>query len=143
MRLLKQVFIHCSDSEWGNAKIIDEWHKSNGWDGIGYHYVINNCYPTSDTFKHHFPVVGNDGRIEVGRDIEKAGAHARGYNENSVGICLIGEDSFTSSQLNSLATLIAYRYPDLEIKAHYEVSGKTCPNIDIEVIKELVDLKRL
>ena len=41
-----RITIHCSDSEWGNADVIDEWHKKRGWDGIGYHYVILNGYPT-------------------------------------------------------------------------------------------------
>ena len=44
MREIKKIIIHCSDSEFGDAALIDKWHKERGWTGIGYHYVIlNGC----------------------------------------------------------------------------------------------------
>ena len=42
VREIKKVIIHCSDSDFGTASVIDGWHKERGWDGIGYHYVITN-----------------------------------------------------------------------------------------------------
>jgi hypothetical protein len=37
MRAIKQIIIHCSDSEFGNVIQIDRWHRERGWKGIGYH----------------------------------------------------------------------------------------------------------
>lgn len=143
-RLINKIIIHCSASPYGNAEIIDEWHKARGWNGIGYHYVIGNCYPDSGSYQTKHPKPLNDGRIEAGRDIEIAGAHAKEHNENSVGICLIGDREFTSKQLESLSAFIAYRFPDLEVVAHYELNdGKTCPNINADYLRELIDAKRV
>jgi peptidoglycan recognition protein len=49
---------------------------SNGWSDIGYNFLV-----------------GGDGNIYEGRGWERVGAHAPGYNSNSMGICFIG--SFT------------------------------------------------
>ena len=76
MRKVNLLVIHCAATK-PNMDIgrdeIDSWHKARGWSGIGYHYVIRR-----------------DGRIESGRPVEQAGAHASGYNANSIGICLVG-----------------------------------------------------
>ena len=42
MREISKIILHCSDSEWGSASVIDQWHKERGWTEIGYHYVITN-----------------------------------------------------------------------------------------------------
>lgn len=110
--------IHCSDSPQGrgtDAKNIHRWHLENGWDGIGYHYVILE-----------------DGTIQNGRPEYWKGSHTRGYN-NALGICLIGKDSFTEAQYFSLFNLIASKgFSKEEVKGHYELdSKKTCPNFDV------------
>jgi N-acetylmuramoyl-L-alanine amidase len=144
MRELKMVIVHCTDSEWGDKEIIDRWHKDRGWDGIGYHFVIGNCYPTMESHRDQKPQLDFDGKIETGRPLDKVGAHAKGYNENSVGIVLVGKDSFTSRQLDRLGDLIALKFPDLEIKAHREVNDhKTCPNIDPEYLRKMIDTMRI
>lgn len=56
-----------------NAKVIDDWHRQRGFDGIGYHKVILR-----------------DGTIENGRPLDEFGAHTVGYNGTSVGIVLAG-----------------------------------------------------
>jgi len=77
-----------------------------------------------------------NGTIERGRDIDKSGAHARGYN-NYIGICLIGKTEFTVNQFEALKTLIVelcdkYTISYTNIIGHYEVSPKTCPNFDVK-----------
>ena len=52
---------------------IDRWHRERGWLKIGYHYVIKR-----------------DGTVETGRELEEVGAHAKGHNAISVGICMVG-----------------------------------------------------
>ena len=76
MRDVNKIIIHCSATQEGkeiSAATIDEWHKARGWRGIGYHYVI-----------------GLDGMIEYGRPITETGAHVKGHNKGSIGICYIG-----------------------------------------------------
>ena len=112
----KGIIVHCSDSPQGrgdDAKDIDRWHKEKGWFGIGYHYVITE-----------------DGLIQDGRRRSRSGAHAKGYN-HFVGICLIGIDSFTKEQLASLEILINALDTE-DVRGHYAVSHKTCPNINID-----------
>lgn len=53
---------------------------TNGWPDIGYNFLV-----------------GEDGNVYKGRGWTRAGAHAPGYNYNSVGVCFIG--TFTGAQL--------------------------------------------
>lgn len=129
---MKGIIIHCSASTFGNAQIIEDWHKEgNNWSDIGYHFTILNGQIENN---HNFKVM--DGQIECGRDFDKSGAHAKGYNDY-IGICLIGNTEFTTAQFNSLATLIrelmdTYNIPPDKVLGHYQVSSKTCPNFDVD-----------
>ena len=43
MRKIKEIIVHCSATAEGKdfcAKDIDLWHRAQGWDCIGYHYVV-------------------------------------------------------------------------------------------------------
>nr|WP_329601534.1 N-acetylmuramoyl-L-alanine amidase [Pasteurella multocida] len=44
--------------------------------------------------------------VESGRKIGEIGAHCRGQNRNSIGICLVGTDRFTVAQWQALANLV-------------------------------------
>ena len=108
--------------QWGKEKV-----PGKAWSDIGYQAVIRR-----------------DGRVEDGRKIEKAGAHARGYNEHSIGICLIGgvdEDgkpdfNFTRHQMDCLIRLldvIRNEFPDSETLGHRDLPGvsKACPCFNV------------
>jgi len=135
MRKLDSIFIHCAATpkSWmqnatAEAKMLEirRWHtEERGWSDIGYHYVIDTS-----------------GEVVEGRPIERAGAHARGHNAHSVGICLIGghggeqddkfEEHFTPAQDRALRKLIAQlrmEYPSItKVRGHNEVSvSKACP----------------
>ena len=76
MRDIDKIIVHCSATQEGkeiNAAEINLWHLKRGWSGIGYHYVVLL-----------------DGTIEYGRSIYKQGAHVKGGNKGSIGICYIG-----------------------------------------------------
>ena len=95
MREVVKIIVHCSDSAYGDANLIDHWHKQRGWRGIGYHKVILNGYLTRTApYRAEY-----DGLVQAGRDLDIPGAHCKGENQDSVGICLIGRRLFTPSQL--------------------------------------------
>lgn len=71
--------------------MIRGWHLDRGFADIGYHKVIRR-----------------DGTIENGRDTHLIGAHARGKNRDSLGICLEGNFFHqypTFEQMNACARI--------------------------------------
>ena len=117
------LIIHCSDTpdtENIGASEIHKMHLGFGWDGIGYHKIINK-----------------NGLIENGRPEYWQGAHTFGRNHESIGICLIGKNEFTSKQFNSLKIILnklLLKYPKAKIRGHCETikTNKTCPNFDVQ-----------
>lgn len=122
MREINKFIVHCSaspnDRDIGAAEIYKMHVDGNGWSDIGYHYIIRR-----------------DGRIEFGRPIEKIGAHVRGENTGSVGVCLIGLDDFTVEQFASLKALwqvFKLINPDITQHGHRDFTNqKTCPNFEV------------
>ena len=138
MRSINRVILHCSATPEGRkvtAKQIRSWHLARGWTDIGYHYVI-----------------GLDGTIESGRDISKPGAHTRGYNADSIGICYIGGTDADGNPCNTLTanqhlairrlcrSLCRVLNRPLQLHAHKEFSAKACPSFDI--CDEFEELRR-
>ena len=117
------LIVHCSDtpdSQDVNAEFIHKMHLDNGWDGIGYHKVILRS-----------------GKIENGRPEFWIGAHVKGLNKSSLGICLIGSKIFTDVQLNSLKRVLLQwkkKFPNAKILGHRDSTktDKTCPNFDVK-----------
>lgn len=128
-RPINEIIIHCSatppDMDIGR-KEIDLWHRKRGWLMIGYHWIIRR-----------------DGTVERGRSEEMAGAHARGHNKHSIGICLVGgvdekgkpSNNFHRAQwaaLHSLVSRVHGEHPSASIIGHNEVSNKACPSFDVQ-----------
>lgn len=145
MRPIREIVIHCSDSGFGSAAMIDEWHRAQGWKGIGYHYVVLNG--RRNGAGHHY-VREDDGLVEVGRPEGERGAHVHGFNRHTLGICLIGnrELQFTPLQVFSLITLVErlqakYGIDTDEVKGHYEyptAGGKTCPDFSVSSLRSFL-----
>ena len=128
MREINKIIIHCSatkPSQDIGAFQIDEWHKKQGWSGIGYHFVIRR-----------------NGEIEKGRDIAVTGAHCKGQNKHSIGICLVGgidengksQNNFTAEQFAGLRRLVSelkQQYPNATLHGHNEFAAKDCPCFDV------------
>jgi hypothetical protein len=133
---IDRVIIHCSDTPNGrahSAQDIDTWHQQRGFKrnlqldpqhqpqlkAIGYHYVI-----------------GIQGCVEAGRPLIETGAHARGHNRGSIGICLIGRDQYTQAQWLALEKLLLQLekqlQKELQVLGHNEVSHKTCPGFNVQ-----------
>ncbi len=131
------IVIHCSDSEFGDNLMIDDWHKEKGWSGIGYHFVITNG--VKHKLQHYLRSL--DGQIQSARSLDRVGAHARGYNQDYIGICLIGKKSFTKLQFRALQMLVIefmgiYGFDEQDVIGHYQCKnngGKTCPNFDVDL----------
>jgi len=133
MRTINKIIIHCSATQEGkeiSASTIDKWHLKRGWNGIGYHYVVLL-----------------DGTIEYGRSIYKQGAHVKGENEGSIGICYnggvesergsngkwIAKDTRTPEQNESLLLLLKTlkkMHSKATIHGHNEFAAKSCPCFD-------------
>lgn len=134
------LIIHCSDSAWGSAPVIRSWHRARGWEDIGYHFVINNGRPDQK-----LQIISMDGSIEAGRSVDVAGSHCLGYNDKSLGICLVGKTEFTLSQMDTLKELcqelcMKFGIPAENVIGHCETDsgkeqGKTCPNFDVGRIR--------
>lgn len=124
MREITEIILHCSATQEGRdfrAKDIDAWHRQRGFSGIGYHYVV-----------------GLDGTVEAGRPEGKIGAHSKGHNAHSIGVCYVGgldntdkpKDTRTPQQKDALIKLVAdlkKRYPNTTVHGHNEFANKACP----------------
>jgi hypothetical protein len=148
----KFLVIHCSDSDFGSAALIDRWHRERGFSKIGYHRVYLNGYECRGPRKKEDIV----GAYEVGRSDSEVGAHCAGLNAVSDGWCIIGKKSFDEKLLNCVARDAAewLRERGLPVSAcigHYETDsgkrqGKTCPNINMDEfrtrVKTFYDVKK-
>lgn len=133
IRPIDKIIVHCSDSPDDrtsvNAKEIDRWHRERGFRMIGYHYVITK-----------------DGHVETGRNPNIIGAHCRGHNLHSIGICWVGRHDCNREQYGRLLALISellatYKLPASAVFGHKEFeSGKTCPNLDMDALRRDVEL---
>lgn len=128
MREINEIIIHCSATRTGedySAKDIDAWHRARGFDCIGYHYVVRL-----------------DGSLQVGRPMNVVGAHCKGHNANSIGICYIGgidkdgkyADTRTAEQRGTMAVLISFLVRSFStirtIHGHRDYAAKACPCFD-------------
>ena len=131
MRNITLIIVHCSANRAGSAvrmADIDRYHRSLGWNGCGYHYVI--------------PI---DGTIEQGRPEKKVGAHCKNHNSHSIGVCYIGglaadgktpQDTRTEAQKRALRVLLEdlhQRYPKALIVGHCDLDPKKpcCPGFNV------------
>ena len=110
---------HCSaTAPKHNTKLEDirRWHKEKGWSDVGYHFVIER-----------------DGKIRAGRHPDSVGAHVRGHNHNSIGICLVGglddygnaADNFSTAQkfaARHLGYVLQIMYPGASHRGHRDFS---------------------
>jgi len=99
MASVRRLVVHHSATSTGSAGLIRVLHRGVfGWDDIGYHYVIGNGTTTAE------------GLVEEGRPEWAVGAHSRGNNGDSLGICMVGHFGETAPgtrQMQSLGELLS------------------------------------
>lgn len=144
MRDINLIVIHCSATKEGvdyDVAEIRKWHvEQRKFKDIGYHFLIHL-----------------DGTIERGRPWDQPGAHAKGYNNNSVGICYVGgldskgkaKDTRTVAQIHSLRAsvqMLKAQFPLIDSVGHRDLSTdlngdgmitenewmKQCPCFDVK-----------
>lgn len=130
MRNINQIIIHCTATPAGRSVTvsdIDRWHRQRGFRCIGYHYVIYL-----------------DGTVVHGRNESMAGAHCKGFNAHSIGVCYVGGldakgipcDTRTPQQrkaLDALVSSLRKRFPGATVHGHCEFAAKACPCFDVSV----------
>ena len=132
MRPIKTIVVHCSatpdDMDIGVEEIRKCHVDERGWTDIGYHFVVRR-----------------DGKVESGRPLSRPGAHVKGNNSDSIGICWVGgtskangrpQDNRTAEQTASLFRLIQdlqKEYPGAAVLGHRDFKGvsKSCPCFDV------------
>ncbi len=140
---IKYIVIHCSAtrSNMGySAEQLDHDHRQRGFRSAGYHYYIRQ-----------------NGLTLPLRPVWQRGAHCKGYNDCSIGICYEGglapdctpRDTRTVQQVVALRDLLRRlkrRYPKAEIVGHRDLSRdlngdgiiqrtewvKACPCFDVK-----------
>ena len=139
----EMIVVHCAATKPSmdiGYKEIRKWHvEDNGWDDVGYHYIIKR-----------------DGTVEVARAEAFQGAHAPAVNSKSIAICLVvgmaedgdAENNFTLEQFLSLKDLIKkikMTNPNIvEIVGHCDVQDNkpNCPGFNLKewLIKEDINV---
>lgn len=147
-RAISTLVIHCAatpNGRWVDADEIDRWHAARGFKRYDAWRQKQN--PSLAHIGYHF-VIGTDGSLMTGRHLDEMGAHARGYNERSIGVCMVGTDKFTPSQWSTLRQQVMellLRIPSLSVVGHRDLSVdlngdgviepqewmKTCPGFDV------------
>ena len=125
MRKINKIIVHCSATPEGkefSVETIRKWHLKRGWSDIGYHFVIDL-----------------KGELHEGRPVERTGAHVKGHNFDSIGVCYIGgveakrspagewiaKDTRTEAQKEALEDFLLYMkdlYPQAKIYGHRDFS---------------------
>ena len=128
MRTINEIIVHCTATPEGKDYTVEDitrWHKERGFKTIGYHYVVYR-----------------DGSVHDGRPLAEVGAHCKGHNAHSIGVCYVGgltadgrkaKDTRTLEQKEALVLLLVRlkkQFPLAEIHGHMDFAAKECPSFD-------------
>jgi len=119
MRQINLLVIHCSatiENHPFTIQALETTHRKRGFDGIGYHFYIRQS-----------------GEVINTRPLSRIGAHAKGYNRYSIGICCEGgldkdgkpKDTRTPEQrvaLRQLVNELLLRFPGCKVCGHRDLS---------------------
>lgn len=139
MNVPKSVIWHHSATKDGTVlkdfNNIRDYHINiNRWNDIGYHLVIEE--------------VNNKLVALKGREFDVIGAHCKGNNTNTIGICVVGNFNFekpTDKLYEFCATTyMKYIYPEFGLISnhrHNEYRNTDCPgkNFNLDKIKFLIE----
>lgn len=128
---IDEIIIHCAATPngkvYGNvqrnaAEIVDYWHSLRGFKRRRANYRKHNAH--LQHIGYHF-VIDADGSEYSGRAIGEVGAHTKGFNSRSIGICMFGTDAFTNAQWQTLyerISALSHLYPNAMLSGHRDHS---------------------
>jgi len=128
MREIDSIIIHCSGTDvpsYDFLAIRNDHVNHRGWSDTGYHYGIDH-----------------DGDIHILRPVHIPGAHVKGHNLKSIGICVLGLSAFSIIQMKQLFRLVdslcyLTGLTRADVYGHNDFTDqKTCPNFDLEGMKD-------
>lgn len=129
-RRIDRIILHCSATPEGKDYTVEQirqWHLARNFSDVGYHFVIYR-----------------DGSVHRCRPVGQVGAHTKGYNTHSIGICYIGgmtadnkmpKDTRTEAQRFALINLVGELkecYPSATVHGHNEFANKACPSFIVK-----------
>jgi N-acetyl-anhydromuramyl-L-alanine amidase AmpD len=112
------IVLHHAEAIHASVQDIHRWHLQRGWAGIGYHYYVRK-----------------DGNIYRGRPRDVIGAHVKGHNYNSIGVCAEGDymkETMPEAQKCSIIALVKELiqiYPNTKIVGHRDLMATACPGV--------------
>ena len=112
----KEIILHHAEASNCSVEDINNWHKNQGWAGIGYHYFVRK-----------------NGSIFKGREDNWVGSHCLGHNQNTLGICFEGaynKETMPQAQINAGRELVSYlkaKYGISSVKRHKDYNSTDCP----------------
>ena len=131
MRQIDHLVIHHSASVLTTtAADLARWHTSpkelggRGWKRVGYHLIVEES-----------------GELVLGTPIGLVGSHVRGSNSNSVGICLVGDNTLLSRRwveaqiatLKRVLSVLEILFPGAVVLGHRDMpnTATACPGLDV------------
>ncbi len=130
---IDKIILHCADTKISSHFDVHDCRKCHieekGFSDIGYHYYIEL-----------------NGSLKKGRSLQYVGAHCKGENNTSIGVCLEGGKNADGTpwvmplpqQLETLRSLLKFlgvTFEGATVHGHNEFSPKTCPNFRISNLK--------
>ena len=128
MRRITNIVVHHSVSGFSTTAVdIDRWHRAppNNFACLGYHFVIEG-----------------DGKLGRGRELNRPGAHIKRQNKNTIGICVVGDNTqikrkWRASQIETLVNLtdvLEVMFPGAVTLGHRDMpnTNTACPGLNIK-----------
>ena len=128
MRTIRKIIVHHSASPAVSMEKIEEWHIERGFSEIGYHFVVQA-----------------GGFVRLGRKLDRIGAHCKGHNSDSLGVCVVGSfengQPVPGSQWVALVAIVGdlLRQFDLSVRdvyGHKELGRTLCPGFDPQLLRD-------
>lgn len=122
---IDEIIIHHSGSKNSTPGSIRLYHKSLGWADCGYHYIVymdghGDCSISKNVYCMRPPYY--------------VGAHCKGHNLNTLGICVCGDFStamFSTKLAHLLQALckgLKLRHPSIKkVSFHNDYANTACP----------------
>lgn len=129
---IKYIVVHYSATYPHNdvtVADITKMHVARGFRTCGYHYFYRR-----------------NGMEEVGRKENEIGAHVKGHNTNSIGLCWaggidpktgpnVGVKNITPAQEQALIKrikLLKEKWPNAQVVGHRDLGATQCPGFDVK-----------